>query len=78
MSIVLHGECGREYPEGTSLPPSDVCTCELWSQLALAREGLEKIANYGRPLEAPKASYAVYAINDIAKAVLAKLAETTK
>jgi regulator of replication initiation timing len=42
------------------------------------RKVLEKIASYGIPLEAPQASYAVCAINDIAKEALSEGEQSLK
>ena len=57
--------------------------CELEKQNTHCRsialrliEALRKIKAYGRPLEAPRASDALCAINDIAKEALASFDET--
>ena len=46
--------------------------------LEIAWEALEKIERYGRPLEAPQASYAVCEINDHAENAMRKIEELGK
>lgn len=55
------------YPSGENW--EEQCA-RLEAENKRLREALEKIAKFGRPLEAPKASYAVCEINDIAKEAL--------
>ena len=50
----------------------------VFQALAIAWEALEKIETYGRPLEAPKASYAVCEINDLSKDAMRRIEELGK
>lgn len=41
----LHGECGKEWPNGTKLPSPDICTCELFQQIQALESRNAKLEN---------------------------------
>lgn len=43
MRFRLCGECGKEWPSSTELPLSNICACELFQKLAIAKKALEEI-----------------------------------
>lgn len=47
----------------------------LFKALEIAWEALEKTRSFGRPLEAPRASYAVCDINDITNEAMKRIEE---
>lgn len=65
-------EAYRRFNAITSKEYESICAerDSLIAERDRLRAALEDIAGFGRPLEAPKASYAVCEINDIAKEAL--------